>query len=451
MRIYFKENYYVEIDEAIFKSEHNLEKHSTGDRSHILKPGEEFNPEDPKFDSSMTPEEYAKQAQILSELPVGTHADNSNHHNLHDNVFGWVIKNDKTGNEGRNIKIKIPTEATSYNPNMYPEIVMYSNDDNIISYFLLQGKWRIKKYDRDFYKELPENPTEEEKPEETTDKSAEEIITEASDINLDYDYKTSDVDIDAKDVFDLHKSDSSYSTGLLPGSDEVDYYKERKNKIGEIVYMTPEEYYEACSKGFNVPVEKLKQQRMKYPGHEHIDDLKKIITQKGKKLPIPYLDYTSGFGQEGLHRMMAVAELFGWTTDKFPVLVIKHADEQRYIDDLKWHDQGKIESDIITPSLRYHFGDKEELIDQLEWELEKNEYGWEYVKHPDKLKVDFDGEYLIFKDPESDFEFKTDEYTHKIVFEDPEDDGELPELSDKDLDEIDALLAAEVTDDDLFL
>ncbi len=438
MKIFLKENYYVEIDEALFK-EPNLTKHAVGSRAHILQDGEKFDPHDPKFDSSMTKEEYAEQARILSEMPVGTHADNNNPKNLKDNVFGWVIKNSQS-DKGRNIKIKIPTEKTTYNPNMFPELVMYSQDDEVITYMLLQGVWKINRYNRDFAGELDENNS-----------LNEDVIQEASDINLDYDYKTSDVDIDAKDVFDLHKSDSSYSTGLLPGSDEVDYYKEQKNKIGEIVYMTPEEYYEACSKGFNVPVEKLKQQRMRYPGHEHIDDLKKIITQKGKKLPIPYLDYTNGFGQEGLHRMMAVAELFGWTTDKFPVLVIKHADEDKYIEDLKWQDQRKLEYDIIMPSLKYHYSDVEELIEQLEWELERNDYGWEYIKHPNKLKIEFDNGVLTFTDPESDFKYVSNEHTEEIVFRDPDDEEELPELSDKDLDEIDDLLAAEVTDDDLFL
>ena len=75
---------------------------------------------------------------------------------------------------------------------------------------------------------------------------SEDVLDEESDINFDYDYKTSEADVNAKDVFDIHRSDSSYSTGLLPGSDEEDYYRDHKNKKGEIVYMTPEEYFEKC-------------------------------------------------------------------------------------------------------------------------------------------------------------------------------------------------------------
>ena len=279
-----------------------------------------------------------------------------------------------------------------------------------------------------------------------TENSAKAVaIDEASDINFDYDYKTSEADVNAKDVFDIHRSDSSYSTSLLPGSGEEDYYRDRKNKKGEIVYMTPEEYFERCAKGFKSTVEKLKRSRMQYPGHEHIEDIKKIITEKGKKLPIPYLDYTNGFGQEGLHRMMAVAELFDWNETKFPVLVITFADEQRHIEDLKWQDQRKIENDVIMPSLKYSFEDADEFIEELRYQLgtDRNSYDWSYIKDPQKLVVDFDGENINFTDPDSDFEFSTDEYTHQIKFEPHQekekttiDDFDLADLSDEELNDL---------------
>lgn len=154
MKIFLREDYYLQIDEALFK-EPNLTKHAEGERAHILRPDEEFDPHDPKFDSSMSKEEYQKQARILSELTVGTHKDNSDPNHPVDNVFGWKIRNGQS-DKGRNIKIKLPTEATSYNPRKLPELVMYSLDGEIITYMLLQGIWKLKRYDRDFAGELDE-------------------------------------------------------------------------------------------------------------------------------------------------------------------------------------------------------------------------------------------------------------------------------------------------------
>ena len=421
----------IEIDEAVFDDK-NLERHTTGRNSHILEPGEEFNWKDPKFDSSMSKEDYAREAELLSKMPAGKHSNNSNPEHPKNKVFGWVFNNPKYGRD-KKFKVRIPDAPTKFNPNAFPELVIYSMDDSaVISYMLLKGPRSLYDYEDQFVKELDEKLE----------------LEEDSLIDFDYDYKTGEADVNAKDVFDTNRSDSSYSTGLLPGSAEADYYREHKNKKGEIVYMTPEEYFERCAEGFKSTVEKLKSSRMKYPGHEHIDDIKKIITEKGKKLPIPYLDYTNGFGQEGLHRMMAVGELFGWTETKFPVLVITFADEQQHIEDLKWSDQHKIDTDIIEPAVKFRFDDIDEFIDELKFELEreKNEYGWEYIKDPKKLEIEFDGEVLTFTDPESDFKYSTDEYTDLIRIEPQEeqetpekataDDFDLADLSDEELDDL---------------
>lgn len=154
MKIYLKEDYYVEIDEALFK-EPNLTKHATGARAKILAPGEEFNPNDPKFESCMTIDEYKKRAEELSNEPAGTHADNSDPNHLRDNIFGWAISNYQSP-KPRNIKIKLPTEETDYNPRKLPECVIYSQDDEVITYMLLQGKWKLNRYNRDFDSELNE-------------------------------------------------------------------------------------------------------------------------------------------------------------------------------------------------------------------------------------------------------------------------------------------------------
>ena len=146
---------FIEIDEALFK-DYNLEKHTTGKRSHILKPGEEFNWRNPKFDSSMSKEDYKKAAEELSVAPAGKHADNEDPTHPMDSIFGWVFNNPKYGVD-KKFKVKLPSNPTKFNPNGFPELVIYSMDDStIITYMLLKGPRSLIDYEDQFVKELDE-------------------------------------------------------------------------------------------------------------------------------------------------------------------------------------------------------------------------------------------------------------------------------------------------------
>ena len=110
--------------------------------------------------------------------------------------------------------------------------------------------------------------------------------------------------------------------------------QEQKNRTGEVVLMTPEEYVQECAdkifKGRVTPKELIAQ---RYASKTEDDTLlidKYIADMKhGDKFPLCYLNYPSS-AQEGLHRMIAAGEAFGWST-KFPVLVVtaydSHAEE----------------------------------------------------------------------------------------------------------------------------
>ena len=141
----------------------------------------------------------------------------------------------------------------------------------------------------------------------------------------DFDYKTCQAD--GTNIFDVTKTGMSYYDQLIPGHPENNYMKKAKNLKGEIIYLTPLEYYQECAKNiFNTSVESLKKQRSY--SQEHIEKLKKIIVEKKKCFPLTFLNYADK-SQEGLHRMMVAGELFGWNEVKFPVLAINFDDIER--------------------------------------------------------------------------------------------------------------------------
>lgn len=145
-----------------------------------------------------------------------------------------------------------------------------------------------------------------------------------------------DVDIDTS-IFDgtpfKCDTDTSYYNDFL-NAEDLKYMQEQKNRTGEVVLMTPEEYVRECAdkifKGRVTPKELIAQ---RYASKTEDDTLlidKYIADMKrGDKFPLCYLNYPSS-AQEGLHRMIAAGEAYGWDTE-FPVLVVTafdpHAEE----------------------------------------------------------------------------------------------------------------------------
>lgn len=97
-----------------------------------------------------------------------------------------------------------------------------------------------------------------------------------------------------------------------------------KNRTGEVVMMSPDEYFRECAeKIFKISQKSLEEQRAANTGTiiEYTSAMK-----RGDVFPLPYINYADK-SQEGLHRMMAAGDAFGWNT-KFPVLVITPYDEE---------------------------------------------------------------------------------------------------------------------------
>ena len=237
-----------------------------------------------------------------------------------------------------------------------------------------------------------------------------------------YDYRTAEVD--GEDIFDLNRGSNPDADSIL--KDKDNYWKNEKNTISEIVYMSPKEYFTTCAKDcFNEPVEKLIDSRRR--DKDTAEHLKQVLFDYKKRFPLPYIDYATHYtpSQEGLHRMMVAGDLFGWDT-KFPVQIIKWADDDRAKKEKEWKHSREIERYLkkaIDRALRYKYYNIEELEDQLKSEFEQEvryvdefedreiklslypqEDGMIEVVVDDKYKSDFDSSHIDFLEPTGDSE-----------------------------------------------
>lgn len=129
--------------------------------------------------------------------------------------------------------------------------------------------------------------------------------------------------VDPKHVFDINDTKVSYYNDFLDPKG-LEYMQNQKNRTGEIVYMSPDEYFRECAeKIFHVSQKYLEDSRS-----ANTDAIIKYTSdmKKGDTFPLPYINYADN-NQEGLHRMMAAGDAFGWNT-KFPVLIVNVYDDE---------------------------------------------------------------------------------------------------------------------------
>ena len=164
--------------------------------------------------------------------------------------------------------------------------------------------------------------------------------------------------------------------GLIPGHPKNKQMEKYYNLKGEIKMVSPYEYFQGCAKIFNTTVDRLLRQTRKYGNTDYtatdpINKLKKVILQDKSKFPMTFLDFARR-GQEGMHRMYAAGELFGWDK-KFPCLVITWADEDRHKKDVETDRQRTIELAIdkaVEETKKFRFDDLDDAVGELEWQLE---------------------------------------------------------------------------------
>ena len=136
--------------------------------------------------------------------------------------------------------------------------------------------------------------------------SLEEGINYLDDDHEFKDYGTAEVE--GKNVIDTHKASTFATQDLLDGSADAAY----DNVCYTIIDLTPTQYFELCGKVQDMsPEEIIKFISMDERQIAHIKD---VILKFNKRLPLPYVSFSSVAdvsGQEGRHRMYALGEMFG--------------------------------------------------------------------------------------------------------------------------------------------
>lgn len=184
-----------------------------------------------------------------------------------------------------------------------------------------------------------------------------------------YDYGTSFIQND--EVVDANKTGMTFYDQFFDIKDR-NYLRDVKNLKGTIVKMTPEEYYNRCAEDiFSVPVAKLKRERGEMDRHI-VDKLKTIMTKYNRRMCLPMINYADK-GQEGLHRMMAIAELYGWD-HKVPVLVVEWYDKERADKDEQEEKIKRVETTInrsIKRAQEYKYINYDQFREQLQFTLDQ--------------------------------------------------------------------------------
>jgi hypothetical protein len=238
------------------------------------------------------------------------------------------------------------------------------------------------------------------------------------------------------DIIDTTKTGFSSMDEYLTKSGAA-YLLKNENRKGEIVMMSPDEYFRECSlhawkNSNNTPTSLKASRRVDTDSLEHI---KTVLTKYKKKLCMPYIDYASP-GQEGLHRMMVIGDMFGWDF-KVPVLVVTIADEAEEVRRIKlrrdWNIKQSVEK-ACTKAFYYSYSDLDEFRDQLQWELDKVFDNDDVVKTPVKFEVTLAGEILTIVVNGVVCEYHESVLSFEEKDETDEDDFEI---SDEDLENID--------------
>ncbi len=231
--------------------------------------------------------------------------------------------------------------------------------------------------------------------------------------------------ISGSNIVDEHKTGMSFYDQFL-GTSEIEYLKNRKNLKGTVVKMSPEEYYEQCAKKiFNTSVDNLKRQRQ--ADKDTLQHLKDVLTVYKKKFCMPMINYAEK-GQEGLHRMFVIGELYGWD-HKVPVLVVEWYDEERANREAEAKKQHEIDYNVekaVKNTLRYKFTGGEDIEAQLQSELDKQFEYSDYIQVPVsiQLKETSNSYILVFNNNEYPIDkeevqfIEESEYTDDDEFED---------------------------------
>lgn len=193
-----------------------------------------------------------------------------------------------------------------------------------------------------------------------------------------YDYHTGRF-TSINNVFDTSTTGMSKYNDLIPGSEEAVYYRDKKNLISKIEYLTPQQYFDICAKDIfpNSSSDDLKAQRKADKGSLATID---TVIKNNVQLPMTVINLAEK-QQEGLHRMFYLGESYGWNTIKFPVLIVNYynIDLQTRLDNQKRINKiTKDLEDAINEALSFKFNSYEDFVEELQWKI--NEHFSSYDK-----------------------------------------------------------------------
>lgn len=212
-----------------------------------------------------------------------------------------------------------------------------------------------------------------------------------------------------------------------------DYMAEKENLKGHIEMLSPKEYFEECATKIfpNSSVDALVKSRSADP--RVLDEIKEIIVKYKRQVFLPYLNYAEQ-NQEGLHRMLVAAEIFGWD-HKFPVLIIEWVDEELATQRKKAKEEDRVRRYIkqaVEDTLHYTFDKIEEFTDECKAQVE---YKFDFIEEPiNSFSVRHNGEDTEVEVNNVVYIFDTDSI--KIVPRE-EDDIEDVDTDDIELDDLD--------------
>ena len=166
------------LTEATWKNAWSLEDHF---KMHVLKEGEVFDPQNPKFAFNMTLEDYKNEAEKLSEakadksvyavykqdLKGNKYKNPLRSPNTVSNIIGWELEpqEKRAGRSPRKIKVSktIPVKffpEDAKGKGKFRAAVIYvdePSDDNIITYYIIREEKFINLFRHQWSNELPEN------------------------------------------------------------------------------------------------------------------------------------------------------------------------------------------------------------------------------------------------------------------------------------------------------
>ena len=243
-----------------------------------------------------------------------------------------------------------------------------------------------------------------------------------------YDYRTASVD--GSNIFDTNRGESTFAQDMIKLAKTGE--QDSDGHIAKFVMMSPNEYFDACAKGFGIPASTQKRTVGEHD-KKIIQKLTTVIDKYKVRFPVTYLDYSHNkFGQEGRHRMFIAGEKFGWDT-KFPVLIINTTEEATR----RYNEENVIRN--IAKALRntkmYTFSDFEDIQEQFKYDIER------YIEDPVVKFDENDKEYIFivngvrYPEDKEEFNFFTQEQEDETDTNDLdiEDMLDLDDFDDEDI------------------